>query len=459
MNYTDKDMTTTPWCYMPPEMHFDSPQDLRDAFFAFSLSRVQESQANKQLSNYLLPPVGKFEKVRSKCGKYILVPTTIDLSFVYRGQTKFYDECRPTLYRESKTEEEIFVERLRCCEFEEYLRQLPEVKAFEEQHFQIDYLGLSQHYGLQTDVIDLTNSLEVALFFAMCNMSKDGKSFFPQQEDKDYIGYIYVVKAFEMDGVPNGLKTLYDGELSVIGMQPFYRPGSQRGFGLHIEKDKTMTGLLYSFSYTKQDSENIYNFFNEGTTLWHEDDISRVAREIKDAKTFCYHAMNACFKRYFSGNKRARLALLADLKQQGYTFQKHSLWEMDKVALATKRAEYEQIGGASAMSNIVQRETMDKNGIRKHCIDTRTLTSLWMLQFPESGCPAPADYDSPFEYQMSKDNKVWGFSLRNYTQFEQTKPNPVTKKVEKWVGDWRTLKIDYHREKKLKLETVRMPRK
>ena len=37
--------------------------------------------------------------------------------------------------------------------------------------------------------------------------------------------------------------------------------------------------------------------------IWHEDDISKVAREIKITKTFCYNAMNKFFKRYFEGSK------------------------------------------------------------------------------------------------------------------------------------------------------------
>ena len=53
----------------------------------------------------------------------------------------------------------------------------------------------------------------------------------------------------------------------------------------------------------------------------------------------------------------------------------------------------------------------------------------------------------------------WGFSLKKIKQEEQTKPNPNTGKVEKWNGNWRSLEIDYHREKKLKMEVVRVPRK
>ena len=83
--YTGEDMTNTSWCYMPPEMHFSSPQDLKDAIFAFSLSRMQEELSNNLLASFLLPPANKFEKVRSNKGEYILVPTAMDNSYVFRG--------------------------------------------------------------------------------------------------------------------------------------------------------------------------------------------------------------------------------------------------------------------------------------------------------------------------------------------------------------------------------------
>jgi hypothetical protein len=31
--------------------------------------------------------------------------------------------------------------------------------------------------------------------------------------------------------------------------------------------------------------------------------------------------------------------------------------------------------------------------------------------------------------------------------------------VDKWTGDWRSLQIDYHREKKLKMQVVKVPKK
>lgn len=55
-SYTEKDMVNTPWCYMPPEMHFESPKDLKDAFWAFALSRIQDNLNESLHGVYFLPP-------------------------------------------------------------------------------------------------------------------------------------------------------------------------------------------------------------------------------------------------------------------------------------------------------------------------------------------------------------------------------------------------------------------
>lgn len=431
---------------------------MKEAFWAFELSRLQDHLNDEQGMDFL-PPANKFEKVRSITGKYVLIPTAIDHSFLFRGQTAFYDKCLPTLYRKEMSEEGIFLERLRCCEFELYLKQLPQVEAFEQQNFNIDYLGLAQHYGLKTEVVDLTNSLDVALFFAMCNMSADGKTFYPQQEEKEYIGYIYVVGTTEMGNRPNEVKNLFDGRLSAIGMQPFYRPGNQRGFGLHVKKDETLTGLLYSFSYSKKDSEQIYNYFLQGDVLWHEDEISRVAREIRETMSFSYAAMNLGFKRYYKQKKSQQQEMKHNLLNKGCTFHKHSQWEINKKELNAIYSRFAKEGGLKGIVDVIQRKMIDGDGKKRNCVDTRFLTSHQMMEFPISGCQAPDGYDSPYSFTESEDKQIWGYAQKMITQETQTKPNPITGKVDKWTGDWRTLQIDYHREKKLRMQKVFVPKR
>ena len=75
------------------------------------------------------------------------------------------------LYREEdkQTAPYLFLERLREVEFTELIKNILSSKDFRPAPFTVDFIGLAQHYGLKTDVLDLTNDLDVALFFAMCH--------------------------------------------------------------------------------------------------------------------------------------------------------------------------------------------------------------------------------------------------------------------------------------------------
>ena len=42
-----------PWCFMPPEMHFDSPQELKEAIRLFQLSRLSKSFFRNQRGGFI----------------------------------------------------------------------------------------------------------------------------------------------------------------------------------------------------------------------------------------------------------------------------------------------------------------------------------------------------------------------------------------------------------------------
>lgn len=80
---------------------------------------------------------------------------------------------------------------MRIVEFELMLKQYPSVQFFEQERFEVDYVGLAQHYGLNTSVLDLTSDINTALFFAMCDYNRVEDCYHPKHEDKAYIGYVY----------------------------------------------------------------------------------------------------------------------------------------------------------------------------------------------------------------------------------------------------------------------------
>ena len=131
---------------------------------------IEKNDVNKA---FFEPNNDTFEAVCIQEGnpQKILIPAANMYPFLFRGQTKDFGKCLPSLYREEdkQTAPYLFLERLREVEFTELIKKHPVVKGFfDRHHFTVDFIGLAQHYGLKTDVLDLTNDLDVALFFAMC---------------------------------------------------------------------------------------------------------------------------------------------------------------------------------------------------------------------------------------------------------------------------------------------------
>ena len=236
--------TEIPYDFMPPEQHFGSPGEL--------LSAVNRYQQTRELLNgderFSLPD-GMFEKLEDGEGRYVLIPATTDLAFLFRGQGAFYKECLPTLLRREWEPLDLFIERMRVVEFELMLQHYPAVQYFSREHLMVDYVGLAQHYGLLTEVLDLTSDVHTALFFAMCDYDAVNDCYSAKKDDKEYIGYLYAYPAVASAMQNNGSAfcRFLKEELRVIGLQPFIRPGAQRGFSLHISKDNPFKGRLYSF--------------------------------------------------------------------------------------------------------------------------------------------------------------------------------------------------------------------
>lgn len=70
----------------------------------------------------------------------------------------------PTLYRDGLTEDEIFVGHVRIAEFRLFLEQFEVPRHFEECGYVVDYVGLAQHYGLKTNVLDVISDIDISMF-------------------------------------------------------------------------------------------------------------------------------------------------------------------------------------------------------------------------------------------------------------------------------------------------------
>ena len=144
------------------------------------------------------PNNNTFEAIILQEGKpqKILIPAANMYPFLFRGQTKDFGKCLPSIYREEDKQSAayLFLERLREVEFTELIKEHPVVKGFfNRHHFSVDYIGLAQHYGLKTDILDLTNNLDVALFFAMCPYDSSNDQYTYHDDGKTHTAIVYVV--------------------------------------------------------------------------------------------------------------------------------------------------------------------------------------------------------------------------------------------------------------------------
>lgn len=175
--------------------------------------------------------------------RFSIKPLLARNKFLYRGQSKFFDPCVPSLFRnkDNKANRQFVTDIIQINELEVLLRQHPLVRLFEGGfyllndffRFIVDYEGLSQHYYNNTPKLDLTSDMEVAKFFAVTwfNMNADRYEKYTGTELGVLYYYDLAPDAFTMRPDCNYL-------VEAIGKQPFMRSGNQSGFLTRVGQDE-----------------------------------------------------------------------------------------------------------------------------------------------------------------------------------------------------------------------------
>jgi FRG domain len=162
----------------------------------------------------------------TKEGRALL--STTGPHYLYRGQAARHVPCFPTIYRHYRypvrfldqlcadDAAEIVAGLAKTIMYFSELQRHPIVKWAKAERLELDLLEVAQHYGVATPLIDLSESIEVALFFATHDYAED-RRVVPRTAGS---GVLYIV---DREKVPEA----YAKRIKSIAIQPFARPFQQ----------------------------------------------------------------------------------------------------------------------------------------------------------------------------------------------------------------------------------------
>lgn len=214
----------------------------------------------------------------------------------YRGEPDDYPTSEASIFRNHKRKDGsydeigILADELKIIDFKNILLTFPQVQFAQQDHANVDFLALAQHYELNTPLLDITSAPEIAAYFATQKWVNGIPT--PISDGVGCImGLIPPLAPPEQQGW-----RIYSEKFHMIGLQCFQRPGLQFAFGLESElgEDFAHRGRRVLFRQTADASSRIYaNFHYDPKTnsmmkygcLFPREEITDVARLIKNART------------------------------------------------------------------------------------------------------------------------------------------------------------------------------
>ena len=268
-----------------------------------------------------------------------IIEQSMNRSF-FRGENRIFSRSIPSLLRAIKkrnylTMEEIELYRLvsdmRIAEFKALLDKFRHVQTW--NHGTVLYESLAQHYGLETNWLDITNDFKVALFFASCYF--DGKEWRPltrarteENSNTQYgvlfhvpskiasraMGFATTLHEDFLDGKPrpflNNENVIYP-----IGFQPFMRCSMQSGYGIYMRKelplqeDPSFEKLV--FHHSESLSEKVFEAMDGGKKIYPHEGLLKadfLIEQIRNLTSFSEDSFEYALKRnhYYKVSERSK---------------------------------------------------------------------------------------------------------------------------------------------------------
>jgi hypothetical protein len=223
--------------------------------------------------------------------------------YYYRGENAFYKSSKASVFRNKNVLPPILkliLDVLRRYECGKFLDQFDAVMNW--GYCDVNYTALMQHYGLWTQMIDITSDLKTALFFACCRFGEDRKWHPLQKAEIECInsrenianlvdsryGILYRTPA-EITDIKWALADENAGFqiITPVGYQPFMRCSNQHSYMMLTNNDDKYDMLcdplfdIYKIRLDEGFCKWIYEQMDCGNKVYPNDDIPDVSLEIE----------------------------------------------------------------------------------------------------------------------------------------------------------------------------------
>ena len=328
MNILNKDG----WLFDNPErneIHFVSAGEFEQFFELAELEqqfkidkRIETLKLNeysdKSASSFILAQIGMLNIGGTiSCAPYgmdvLSFPSTRHL---FRGENQLFERSIPSLnrkiYNKSEFEKLMWsaLAFLRVEQFYDFIWRFDIIRFWCVYFGNVNIKALAQHYGFDTHLIDLTNDILTALFFATCKYNSQTDSYEPltQKDISEHpYGIIFHTPNWRFDynntmagmkvgqllhehKIPCSLESGYlDNIAFQIGYQPFMRCHAQNGYVLPMIEDRPLQKdwqfEKICFRHSVDLSQKIFNLMDSGRKVFPNEGIIKVRNVIDKIKT------------------------------------------------------------------------------------------------------------------------------------------------------------------------------